>query len=259
MISQENKDLMAKIGMEYEPVCVKYMFDKPEGMNECDETLSICQFAKKCQTEHVEFYVTTETENCFGKMICGMVDKPGLAASGQAGFDFGVFRTPAANARLYHQIPTLIRGACNYIVFSPLSMCQFDPDIMICIANIEQADIIMRATSFTSGDLWEMKNSCVLACAWMFVQPYISGKVNITMTGMEHGMNRRKVYPHGNLMISIPFEKIDEVFQALKDMPWELVAMKSDEKSKEELKAKMDNWQKMDDSMLLKNDSAKEV
>ncbi len=253
MLTKKEKQLFLDIGMEYEPVCVKYSFDKPKGLKEVDTVLSICEFAKKAQTEHVEFYVTKDTENCFGKMICGMVDKPGIAASGQAGVDFGVFKTQAANARLYHMIPNLVKGACNYISFSPLSMCRFDPDLILCVATAEQGDVIMRASSYISGDLWETKNSGVLACAWMFVEPYISGKVNITITGMEHGMNRRHVYPHGMLFIAIPFQKIPEMLQALKEMPHELIAMKTDEASKKELQDRMDNWSKKDSSMLLKH------
>ena len=52
MLSKKEKQLLLDIGMEYEPVCVKYTFDKPKGLKEVDETLSICQFAKKAQTEH---------------------------------------------------------------------------------------------------------------------------------------------------------------------------------------------------------------
>ena len=252
MLTKEEKALFAKLNMEWEPVAVKYCYDKPENVDECDEVLSICEFAKKAQLEKRTFYITEKHDNCFGKMILGMIEKPGLAASGQAGYDFGVFRSPAANARLYHMITTLVPGACNYVIFSPLSICEFDPDILLCVATPEQGDILMRATSYISGDLWETKGSNVLACAWLFTYPYVSGKVNYTITGLEHGMNRRKVYPHGRMLISIPYQKLQEVLQALKEMPWELIAMKEDKESKEELKEKMDHWQEMSDDFVLK-------
>ena len=41
MLSKKEKQLLLDIGMEYEPVCVKYTFDKPKGLKEVDETLSI--------------------------------------------------------------------------------------------------------------------------------------------------------------------------------------------------------------------------
>lgn len=69
----------------------------------------------------------------------------------------------------------------------------------------------MRATSYISGDLWESKSSCVLSCAWMYAYPYIEGKVSFCITGMHHGVKRRKLYPEGRHMISIPYQKLDEV------------------------------------------------
>ena len=72
-----------------------------------------------------------------------MIEKPPFAASGQAGYDFGVYRTQAPNARLYDMIPTLVRGSVNYVLFSPVSICDYDPDIIITVANTK-SDIIMR-------------------------------------------------------------------------------------------------------------------
>lgn len=100
----------------------------------------------------------------------------------------------------------------------------------------------MRATSYISGDLWESKSSCVLSCAWMYAYPYIEGKVNFCITGMHHGVKRRKLYPKGRHMISIPYQKLDEVVLALSEMDWELIAMKEDEESKQELQRRMDLW-----------------
>ena len=100
----------------------------------------------------------------------------------------------------------------------------------------------MRATSYISGDLWESKTSCVMSCAWTYVYPYLSGKVNFCVTGMHHGMKRRHVYPEGLHIIAIPYQKLDEVVTALEEMPWELIAMKEDPESRAELKRRMDRW-----------------
>lgn len=252
MLSQHAKDLFAKLNMEFAPVALKYCYSMPEGVDHCDETLSFCEFAKKAQTSGKQFFITKENDNCFGKMVMGMMPKPPLGASGQAGFDFGVYRTQAPNARLYHNLTTLTPGACNFVIFSPLSICDFDPDIVLCVAEPEQGDILMRATSYISGDIWESKASSVLACSWLFGYPYVSGKVNFVITGLGHGMRRRKVYPAGRMLISIPYAKLQEVIQALDEMDWELIAMKEDPESKAILQAKMDKWQTMSPDFILK-------
>ncbi len=252
MLSQTAKDLFAKLDMEFPAVAIKYHYSQPEGVEHTDKSLSFCQYVKEAQVTGKKFFITKEDDNCFGKMVVGMVPKSPFAASGQAGMDFGVFRTQAPNARLHNELPVLVGGSVNFVVFCPVSICDFDPDLVICLADTDQADILMRATSYISGDFWESKTSCVMSCAWTYVYPYLSGKVNSCITGMHHGMKRRKVYPKGLHIIVIPYQKLDEVVTALGEMPWELIAMQEDEESKAILKARMDHWQEMSPDFYLK-------
>lgn len=242
MLSEKAKELFKALDMEYQPVAIKYHYSVPEGVEPVDRQLSFCQFVKHAQTTGKRFFTTKEDDNCFGKVALGMVEKPPLTASGIAGVDFGVYRTAAANARLHATYPVMTPGTVNFVEFCPLQDCDFFPDIVICIANTRQADIIMRATSNISGDLWESRTSCVMSCAWTYVYPFMSGKVNTCITGMHHGMKRRKVYPEGLHIIAIPFQKLDEVVTALGEMPWELIAMKEDPESRAELQRRMDRW-----------------
>lgn len=251
-MEQRVRELFEKLALPYPAVAIKYCYSQPEGVERVDEQLSFCQFVKKAQDTGKKFFVTKDDDNCFGKMVLGMVPKKGLEASGQAGYEFGVFKTQAANARLYNLIPTLVQGACNFVVFCPVSICDFDPDLVICVAETAQADIIMRATSYISGDLWESKGSHVLCCAWTYAYPVISGKVNFFTTGMSHGMKRRKVYPAGLNIIAIPFEKLPELSQALDEMDWELIAMREDEESKALLKKKFEKLKNMSPDFILK-------
>ena len=79
----------------------------------------------------------------------------------------------------------------------------------------------------------------------MYAYTIISGKVNHITTGLYHGLKRRKAYPAGLRMISIPFQKMPEFFAALDEMDWTLIAFREDEQSKAELKRRMDHWQEM--------------
>ena len=103
----------------------------------------------------------------------------------------------------------------------------------------------MRATSYISGDLWESKSSPVLSCAWMYAYPLISNKVNHITTGFYHGLKRRKAYPAGLRMISIPYGKFPEFFAALEEMDWTLISFREDKESQKLLKEKMNHWQEM--------------
>ena len=245
MLSEKAKQLFGKLELDYCPVAIKFCATRPQGLEHNQETKSLCQFVKEAQTTGRKFYITKENENCVGKMVLGMEPKPAIGASGQAGYDFGVYKSQAPNARLYHLIPTLIPGTVNYVIFSPTAICDFDPDLVLFVAPTQTADILMRATSYISGDLWESKTSSVLSCAWTYVYPYVSGKVNFCVTGMHHGMARRKVYPAGLHIIAVPFQKLYEVVQALDEMDWKLISFREDEESQQELSRRMKHWDEM--------------
>ena len=245
MLSQKAKDLFAKLGMEYPAVALKYCYSQPEGVEHVDKTLSFCEFVKEAQTSGKKFFITKEDDNCFGKMVLGMIPKPGLGASGQAGYDFGCYKSPVGCQQLYQKLPILEPHTINYVEFCPAADCDFDPDLLFFVADLPQADVIMRATSYISGDLWESKSSPVISCAWMYAYPVITGKVNHITTGYYHGLKRRKAYPAGLRMIAVPFQKLPEFFTALEEMDWTLIAFREDEESKADLQRRIEHWQEM--------------
>jgi uncharacterized protein (DUF169 family) len=255
MLSELAKEMFMGLKCPYVPVAIKFCFAVPEGAERAEKVMALCSFIKEAQVTGKKFYTDVNNDDCMGKMMLGMIDIPPFEGSGQAGFDFEVFRTPAANARLYHMMPRLVRGACNYVLFCPVDKCDFDPDLIVCTADVEQADLLMRANSYISGDLWESKDSHVAGCSWLLVYPYVSGKINHAMTGIHHGQKRRKPYPEGLQLISVPYQKIDEVVLALSQMPRVPIAMRAkdgDESAERELDARMAKWHEMDPNVVLK-------
>ncbi|MFA6504861.1 MAG: DUF169 domain-containing protein [Treponemataceae bacterium] len=253
-MTQNAKEVFSRLELSLPAIALKYLPVPPEGIEKSEKKLAFCQFVAECQKTGKTFYVTKENDECYGKMSLGMIPKPPVTASGQAGFDFEVYKTQAACMKLYQNLPVLVEGAVNCVVFSPVTDCDFDPDLVVVFAEIRQAEIIMRATSYISGDLWESKSSPVISCAWMYAYPLISGKVNHITTGFYHGLRRRKIYEAGLRMISIPFNKIDEVVAALDQMPWTPIAFREDAESQAELKRRMNRWQEMAKALLCECD-----
>ena len=243
-ISDENKKTLMALPCKYVPVAVKFYAVKPENFGlkykHTDKRMSLCQFVSYAQKTHSSFYIDKTNEDCMGRTVLGMVQEPPLGASGQAGFDFGVFRNQ--DARLYYNIPPAIRDTINYVIFSPIDQCEFNPDVVVFVGDTDMADIVMRATSYISGDLWESKSSSVLSCAWTYMYTWLSGKVNHCQTGMHHGMGRRKVYPKGLHIVSVPYQKLDEVCLALRQMDWQLISFRPNDKDQDELRRRMRNW-----------------
>jgi uncharacterized protein (DUF169 family) len=113
-------------------------------------------------------------------------------------------------------------GTVNYVAYAVMDALTFEPDLLILMATVSQAEIIMRALSYTTGELWESKKTPVLGCSWIYVYPYLTGKVNYVVTGMSFGAKAKEVFPEGWLLITIPWDKFPAVLGGLRDMKWVL-------------------------------------
>jgi hypothetical protein len=68
--------------------------------------------------------------------------------------------------------------------------------------------------------------SPAIGCAWILSYPYLTGELNYAVTGLGHGMKRRKLFPEGRQILSIPFDLLSSMLQTLQKMPWVLPAYK---------------------------------
>lgn len=169
------------------------------------------------------FYATKETFECkVGPSILGMIEPDPIFKSGLVGVKLGVFEDARANKRIYQQIPVLERNSVNYVAFASIDRLSFEPDVLIVTANTSQAEIILRAISYTSGSMWHVKGTTVIGCAWLFLYPYLSGDLNMTITGFSHGMKARRLFPEGLVLISIPYNMLSLFVQNLQNMEWDL-------------------------------------
>jgi uncharacterized protein (DUF169 family) len=183
---------------------------------------------KKAQQGNA-FFADAESHTCeAGPYVLGQVDAPEPFISGRFGAGLQIFEEPRSASRLYLHIPKIGRGVIHYVSFSPLDKLSFDPDLLIILANTDQTEILLRAMSYRTGEMWESKFTAAIGCAWTYVYPYLTGKLNYNMTGLGHGMKRRKLFPEGRQVISIPFDLLPSVLQTLRDMPWVLPAYKPD-------------------------------
>lgn len=219
---QTDLSIFNKFKFEKPPVGVKFLLFKPEGIEQLDKTLPFCQMITEAQQRGTPFYFAKENEDCFGTMVLGMVDMPPWAESGQVGVKFEIFQEARANSRLYLYVPKFPKGTVNYVAFSTLDKLAFEPDLLILMTTPSQAEIVLRAMSYSTGEIWVTKKTPVLGCAWIYAYPYQSGKVNHMVTGMSFGMKAHEVFPEGWILISIPWDWIPIITQNLKEMKWVL-------------------------------------
>ena len=212
--------IFKKFDFERPPVGVKFLLDKPKGMEQLDKPLALCEMPKEAQQRGTPFYMTGENEDCAGKFPLGMGDIPPFAASGKIGPELKIFEDDRANRRLYERLPRMWTNTVNYVAFAPLDKLSFNPDVLFVIGTARQAEVIMRAMTYMTGEIWSPKMTPVMGCAWLFAYPYINGSVNYATTGMCYGQISRQVYPEGQVIVAIPYNWLPTIVQALQEMDW---------------------------------------
>jgi uncharacterized protein (DUF169 family) len=216
---QQELSIFKKFNFDRPPVGIKFLPNKPDGIEKLDKILDFCEMLPEAQ-EGNAFYVTKDNFTCVGPLILGMIEHEPIFESGQVGPKLEVLKDIRANQRIYHVIPKLQKGAVNYVVFAPLDKLTFEPDVLIVTANVSQAEILLRALSYSSGRMWSARGTPVIGCAWIYIYPYLSGELNFTITGFGHGMKARNLFPEGLLLIAIPYDLLPGMINNLQDMEW---------------------------------------
>ncbi|MBN1161759.1 MAG: DUF169 domain-containing protein [Dehalococcoidales bacterium] len=219
---KQDLSIYRKFNFKKPPLGVKFLPTRPQGIAQLDKSLSFCEMLKEAQERGTPFYFAKENETCFGKALLGMEPLPSFAQAGEIGIRLEIFQEPRANSHLYQYLNLLARGTVNYVAYSTLDKLEFEPDLLIILASPSQAEIILRAMCYSTGVLRESKTTGVLGCHWVYNYPYLSGKVNFTVTGLAFGMKSKEVFEEGWILISIPYNWIPVITQNLREMKWVL-------------------------------------
>ena len=221
-----------KIGFDLPPIGVKFEFFRPEGITplESGAGLSLCEMLKESQAGNRSFYISKETdETCVGKILLGMDSFAPFEESGQIGPRLGVFDEARCNQHFYQFVPKIGKGVVNYVLFSPVGHMTFEPDVLVISASPEQAEIVMRAMTYSTGEMYKSSCTPVMGCAWLLVHPYKTGEVNFIVPALVHGPHGRRLYPPDTLLIGIPYRWIPVILSNLGRMPLHLEGHKSKE------------------------------
>jgi uncharacterized protein (DUF169 family) len=215
------------------PVGLKFSFFKPEGIKPLamSKNLSFCEMLVEAQQSSIPFYFSKKNkEACIGKILLGMEKMEGFAESGQIGARLGIFQEPRANYSFYKHVPKFDSGVVNYVAFSTLDKLTYEPDVLVITATLSQAEIVLRGMTYSTGELYESRTTPVMGCAWTFIYPYQSGKVNFLMPALVHGMKGRELFPENTMLISIPYQWLPTISNNLKEMQIHLPSHVSKEK-----------------------------
>ncbi len=221
MAASNDYSVLKKLGLKDPPIGVKYSFFRPKEIPAMpdDWALSLCEMLRRAQTDHHSFYFSKENnETCTGKIWLGMEDMTPFAESGQIGERLGVFQEARSNQHLYQYVPRMDRGIVNYVSFAPVDQMPYDPDVLVISATPNQAEMVLRAASYSSGMVYSSTSTPVMGCAWFLIQPYKTGEINYVLPALIHGPHGRELYPEDTILVSIPYQWIPTVLQNLEEM-----------------------------------------
>jgi uncharacterized protein (DUF169 family) len=227
-LTKKDFSILGKFAFDVPPVAVKFSAKRPPKMERLAEKMAFCEMLKKAQQGNA-FYADAENHACeAGLYVLGQADALQPFISGEFGAGLRIFEEPRSASRLYLHIPKLGKGVIHSVSFSPLGELTFDPDLLVILANTEQTEILLRAMSYRTGEVWESKFTAAIGCAWTYIYPYLTGKLNFSITGLGHGMRRRKLFPEGRQVVSIPFDLLPSMLMNLRKMPWVLPAYETE-------------------------------
>jgi len=209
-----------KFNFERKPVGVKFLMTRPEGIERLGKELNFCEMLREAQ-EGSSFYVGKEDFQCVEKMLLGMEEPEPALVGGLVGETDELFQEARANRKMYQYLPRMLKGSVNFVAFSPVDRISFSPDVLVITTNVPQAQIVLRAITYSSGDMWSSKGTPVATCAWMYIYPVLSGEMNITITGLGLGMQAVQALPEGLILISVPWNLIPTMVENLQQMNWE--------------------------------------
>ena len=208
-----------RFSFKYKPVGIKFLLNKPEDVEKLDTNMAFCQMFREAQ-DRAPFYAARENFACMEKLLLGMMESEPIFESGQIGAGEKIYQEARANRRIYQYLPKLAKDSVRYVAFSSIDELTFEPDVLTITADPKQAEILLRALSYSTGKPLTTKITPVLMCAWLFFYPYVSGELNYTITGLGYGMGMRKLLPEGLVLISVPYDLIPMLMENLEQMEW---------------------------------------
>jgi uncharacterized protein (DUF169 family) len=219
-INKDDLTILEKFKFDIQPAGIKYLTKIPADIKQIDRRMTLCEMLKKAQGGDC-FYALPENHTCdAAPYIMGQAGIKEQFINGEWGAGLGVFHDSRAAGRVYHYIPRIAKDVNRCVALAPLDKLTFDPDVLIIFASTGQAEIMLRAMSYNTGQMWASRYSSVMGCAWLFVYPFLSGEINYGVTGLGFGMKRRKLFTEGLMWLSIPFNALPTFLQTLKEMPW---------------------------------------
>ncbi len=204
--------------LENEPVAIKWSVREPGDIRREEGKSRFCEKLEKAMKGEV-FYATADEEECMGgARYTGLRDRSEFPANMRSGAfltAMGLYRDIPAVQRSWRNNMNIEPGIFQALIFAPMGMAEFEPDVIFLICNARQAMEILHANAYDSGSHGLGADSGPI-CSSMAALPYLTGKV--TYGFGDAGSRRHMDLGDDDVMVSIPGGELPRIVSNLEDM-----------------------------------------
>lgn len=211
--------LKEHLGLQKSPVAIKFVLreeDIPEGISKADEKMRHCELVQKASHGDV-FYATAAEQMCKGgSAALGLEEPPEKVKTGEFYYGLGRFSSIGSARKTMESIPK-IDLMMYALVYAPLEKANFDPDVIVVIANPAQAMKLSQALVYTLGGRVEVDFAGIQSiCADAVSGPFLRRRPNITL-GCS-GSRQYADIKEDEVIVGLTGENIGCVVNALENM-----------------------------------------
>ncbi|MCQ1534170.1 hypothetical protein FTO70_00345 [Methanosarcina sp. KYL-1] len=209
--------LVKFLDLRYEPVAVKVIKKGeliPEGYEVPEKNLRHCQSIMKARKGE-SFVIPADKHACVvGASSLGLIPTPEKVASGEFHHNLGMFDSVEAAAEMVAKRPAFEPESRIATVVGPLKDAKVEPDVVILVDRPETVYWIIPASTYFRGGRVNFSSAAFQAtCADTTILPTLSGDINVSLGCF--GCRKATDIENDEMLIGIPFNKIEEIVQAL--------------------------------------------
>ena len=212
------KKLNQLLKLENEMVAIKWSVKEPKNVKKEDDKSKFCTKLTKAMDGEI-FYSTLEEEECMGGArysgLKDMKEYPSNVQSGAFMVSNGLYKDIPAVQRSRENEAYINPGIFSAILFAPLNMAEFEPDVIFLLCSAKQGMEILHANAYDSGK-HGLGTDAVPVCSSMAATPYMTGKVTYGFGDIAARKNMD--INQEDIMVSIPGSDLPRIISNLDEM-----------------------------------------
>jgi uncharacterized protein (DUF169 family) len=207
--------LKQSVGLEYEPVGVKFYKTAPQNGIPKAEDHRMCQLIMRARKGENLILTKDEISCPAAAAALGFKPLPKNLQDGTMLQGYGIFRDKEAGIKVMNDMPRLEQAMYEAVEAKPLKDWDENPDVIVIEDEVEKLMWISLAYLNDGGGRLNMSTSILQAvCVDSIVLPYKSQKINMSF-GCYGCRDATDAKPN-EAILGIPFSKLDMVYENIK-------------------------------------------